>query len=179
MLLGGIIALVTAKVPSFVVGGGKYQVEGTAARLFGILLMSPLPIAFMGAIWLGVFLGEEGTQYAALLEIGVVVVVALLAVILVRVVGQRVEHATAEEALIAKKADGAVMYTVLTGTGLGAVIGCPLAFVYANQALRLIEEHGVGDQYRRKARIAKVVAAVVTLLWVVTIGFVVIAALVP
>jgi hypothetical protein len=31
MLIGDIYAFVTAKVSSFLVGGGKYQVEGTVA----------------------------------------------------------------------------------------------------------------------------------------------------
>jgi hypothetical protein len=35
MLVGGIYTIVSAKVPSILVGGGKYQVEGTAARLLG------------------------------------------------------------------------------------------------------------------------------------------------
>ena len=48
MLIGGIYAIATAKVPGFLIGGGKYQVEGTTARLFGVLLVLPLPIAFIG-----------------------------------------------------------------------------------------------------------------------------------
>ena len=32
MLIGGIYAIVSAKIPSFLVGGGKYQIEGMTAR---------------------------------------------------------------------------------------------------------------------------------------------------
>jgi hypothetical protein len=41
MLIGCIYAIVTAKVQSFLVDGGKYQVEGIVARLFGVLLILP------------------------------------------------------------------------------------------------------------------------------------------
>ncbi len=41
MLIGGIYAIVTAKVLFFLVGGGRYQVKGTVARLFGVLLILP------------------------------------------------------------------------------------------------------------------------------------------
>ena len=64
LAVGGLLALVTGKVPSFVVGGGKYRVEGMAARLFGILLMSPIPLIFAASIWLVFFMGEEGAEYA-------------------------------------------------------------------------------------------------------------------
>ena len=177
MLIGGIWAIVAGKVPSFLVGGGKYQVEGLAARLFGVLLLLPLPVAFLGAIALTFLFGEEGTGYAAVLEIMTVVGVAILAVVLMRVVGKRVEPASDVEAVIAKKAQGALMYALFSATGVGALICCPLAFVYASQALRLIDQHGVGEQHRGKARAARAIAAVATLLWVVAIGCIVSVAL--
>ena len=166
MLIGGIWAIVAGKVPSFLVGGGKYQVEGIVARLFGVLLILPLPVAFLGAVVLALLFGEDSIGYAALLEIVTVLGVAVLAVVLVRVVGKRVEPTSDTEAVIAKKAQGALMYALFSATGVAALICCPLAFVYASQALRLIDEHGIGEQHRRKAQAARVVAGVLTLLWV-------------
>lgn len=173
MLIGGIWAVVAGKVPSFLVGGGKYQVEGVVARFFGVLLILPLPVAFLGGVVLTLLFGEDGTGYAAMLEMVTVLGIAVLAVVLVRVVGKRIEPASDIEAVISKKAQGALMYAIFSATGFAAVICCPLAFVYASQALRLIDEHGIGEQHRRKAQAARVVAAVATLLWVVSLGCIV------
>jgi len=170
MLIGGIYAIVSAKVPSFLVGGGKYQIEGMTARLFGVLLVLPLPIAFFGGVILILLTGEEGTFYATMLEIGTVFVVSLLVVVLTRVVGKRVEPTSDIEATIAKKAQGALMYAIFSATGFAAIICCPLAFIYAGQALKLIEEHGVGEQHQGKAKTARVIAGVATLLWVVVVA---------
>jgi hypothetical protein len=177
MLIGGIWAIVAGKVPSFLVGGGKYQVEGVVARLFGLLLILPLPVAFLGGVVLALLFGEDGTGYAAMLEIVTVLGVAVLAVVLVRVVGKRIEPDSDIEAVISKKAQGALMYAIFSATGFAALICCPLAFVYASQALRLIDEHGIGEQHRRKAQAARVVAAIATLLWVVSLGCIVLVAL--
>lgn len=169
MLIGGIWTIATGKVPSFLVGGGKYQVEGLAARLLGLLLVLPLPVAFLGAFALGLLFGEDGAGYAALLELAIVLGVAVLAVVLMRVAGKRVEHVSDIEAVIAKKAQGALMYALFSVTGVGALICCPLAFVYAGQALRLIDEHGVGEQHRGKAKAARIISGVFTLLWVAAV----------
>ena len=72
MLVGGLYALATAKVPSFLVGGGKYEVEGTPARVIGAVLILPLPAAFLAESVLGYLLGQEGTRYAFWLEIALV-----------------------------------------------------------------------------------------------------------
>lgn len=41
MLIGGIYAIVAAKVPAFLVGGGKYQVEGAKHDGLGFYFFSP------------------------------------------------------------------------------------------------------------------------------------------
>jgi hypothetical protein len=166
MLVGGIYSMVSAKVPSFLVGGDKYQVEGRAARLFGVLLMLPLPIAFLGGVVLGLLFGEDGAGYAMTLEIIIVVAVAILSVVLVRVMGKKSEPVNDVEATIAKKTQGALMYAVFSVTGFAALICCPLAIIYANQAENLIDEFGVGQQYRRRAKNSRTVAGIATLLWV-------------
>jgi hypothetical protein len=168
MLIGGIWTIVTGRVPSFLVGGGKYQVEGLAARLLGFLLVLPLPVAFLGGLLLGL-LFEGGAGYATLLELVIVLGVAVSAVVLMRVAGKRVEHVSDVEAVIAKKAQGALMYALFSVTGVGALICCPLAFVYAGQALRLMDEHGVGEQHRGKAKAARIIAGAFTLLWVAAV----------
>jgi len=46
---------------------------------------------------------------------------------------------------------------------LGLILVCPLAFVRANQALHLIDEHQVGRQHRRAANAARIIAPVIFL----------------
>ena len=83
--------------------------------------------------------------------------------------GKKVGPVNDIEAKIAKKSQGALMYTIFSATGFAAVICCPLAIVYANQALKLIDENRVGEQYRSKAKTARTLAIVFTALWVVAI----------
>ena len=166
MLIGGIYAIVFAKVPSILVGGGKYQVEGKTARWFGILLMLPLPISFLGGEFLGLLMGEDVAGYTMALEILVVLGAAILSVVLIRVVGKKNQPVNDVEAIIIKKAQGALVYALLNITGFTALICCPLSLVYARQASRLIDQHGIGEQYRGKIKIARAIAGITTLLWI-------------
>jgi len=169
MLIGGIYAIATARVPGFLIGGGKYQVEGTTARLFGVLLILPLPIAFIGGFILALLFGEEGTGYAVILELVTVFGVAILSVVLTRVLGKQVAPVNDVEATIAKKSQGALMYAILSVTGFAALICCPLAIIYANQALKLIDEHGIGEQHRGKAKTARIIAGIATAFWIIAV----------
>lgn len=169
MLIGGMYAIFTAKVPSFLVGGGKVQVEGMAARLFGVLFILPLPVSFLGGVILALLLGEEGKAYATILELIVVFGVAILATVLSRFVGKKIEPVNDIEAKIARKAQGALMYAIFSITGFAALICCPLAIVYASQAIKLIDEHHVGEQHRNKANTARWIAIIFTTLWAAAI----------
>lgn len=88
MLAGGIWAIFTGKIPSSLVGGKKHQVKGTMARVLGLLFILPLPVAFLGAVVLIALFGDAGQRYAIVLEIITVIGVALLAFVLVRIVGK-------------------------------------------------------------------------------------------
>ena len=168
-LIAGIYAIFSAKVPSFLVGGGKYHLEGAVARLFGAILIVPLPVAFLSGIVLTFLFGDDGTLYAMLLEFLTLLGCGVFATILARVAGERVEPATPIEATIAKKAQGAMMYAIFSMTGFAALIGCPLAILYANQALKLMVENKVGEQHRGKAEVARVLAIIGTALWAAAI----------
>ncbi|MCJ7583027.1 MAG: hypothetical protein MUP98_21120 [Candidatus Aminicenantes bacterium] len=165
MLLGGLWALIKGEVPSFLVGGGKYKVEGNIARIIGILLLLPLPISFAGAMILVLIFGIDGEGYAVIFEIVTVIIISIIALVLVRSVGQKKEYASEVEEIIAKKAQGSLMYAILSATGFAAIICCPLAIVYASQALKLINEHGIGEDYRKKAITSRGIAIVATILW--------------
>jgi hypothetical protein len=68
---------------------------------------------------------------------------------------------------VAQKSQGALIYALLGIGGLTAIVTCPLAFVRAGQALRLIEEQGVGEEHRNTARLARVLAVAIVLFYVV------------
>ncbi len=169
MFIAGIYVIATAKLPSLVVGSGSRQIEGSAARLFGALLLLPIPIVFVGSAVLAVLFGEESSGYAGIFELLVVLAVAIVAVVLARVVGKPVEvvmSATSDtEAKIAKKSQGAFIYAVLSFMGLVGLICGPLAIHYANQALNMIDENHIGEQHRSKAKNARTLAIIVTVLW--------------
>ena len=41
----GVFAIATGKLPSWIIGGGKYVIEGSTVRLLGLLFLTPFPIA--------------------------------------------------------------------------------------------------------------------------------------
>src|SRR5512135_3105639 len=40
----GVWAIITARIPSWLIGGGKYRIEGTAVRIIGILFLMPVVV---------------------------------------------------------------------------------------------------------------------------------------
>src|SRR5262245_23118305 len=88
LFFAGIWTIFNAKLPLFI-SGPQYQVEGANARLLGLILLLPLPIAFIANFILSLFL-DKGTALgsAILVEILVVIVVLVTIRILVRRIGQ-------------------------------------------------------------------------------------------
>ena len=84
---------------------------------------------------------------------------------MIRVMGKPTVPENDIEATIARKANGALMYAMLSFTGFATLFIAPLAWVHANQALKLIEQHQTGHQYQSKANTARTLAAVTTFLW--------------
>jgi hypothetical protein len=91
-------------------------------------------------------------------------VVVILTLVLVRVVGKKKKSVDDIEVKISKKAQGALMYAIFSCSGFAAIICCPLAFIYANQALTLMDQHSIGEQYRKKAKVARSMATFSSLL---------------
>lgn len=81
MFVGGIYALATAKVPTIVIGGPKYQVEGPRARIVGALLLFPLPLAFMSGVALGLFFGEEAQVVVPVIDVLIILAFSVAALI--------------------------------------------------------------------------------------------------
>jgi hypothetical protein len=84
MFISGLLALITGKLPpslfKLLFGKGEYQADSNTARLFGLLLMSPFPLAIL----FGVLFGPERAAYATGFEVLIVLVVALIAARMVR-----------------------------------------------------------------------------------------------
>jgi hypothetical protein len=175
MLIAGLWALAAGKLPSLLFGGPQYVLEGRGVRWLGLILILPLPIALAGGTVLTLLWGEQGTFYAFGLELLVVCVAGIAALVVARAIrqprvsagatGEIGQEAADIEALIAKKAQGSLIYVLLGGTGVGALIFCPLAFIRSGQALKMIEQHGIGERHRRIAEIARALSAILLVAW--------------
>lgn len=177
LLVFGLLAIVRGKLPSFLVGGGQYRIEGPGARLLGLLFILPLPIGFIGGLLLTSFLGEQGIGSAFLLEFFTILSVMTIGVIAVRFIRQptttadtdanAVEGMLTIEENIARKARSSLLMAALGILGFSAIVFGPWAFVRAGQVLRLIDEHNTGEHYRRMAVWARILAVIFFILGVV------------
>ena len=70
------------------------------------------------------------------------------------------------EARINQKAHNAFVCSLVGILGLPTIIVCPLAFIYAHQALSLIRRYQVGEQYSQTAKNARLLAAVLFLFYI-------------
>ena len=175
MLVAGIWAVATGKLPSLLFGGSHYRLEGRGVRYLGVVLVLPIPVVLASSVVLALFLGEEASGYATILELIIVLGVGMAALIISRVIrqpsgaidsrGDVLGSAPDIEAIIGKKAQGSLIYALLGGLGIAAIILCPLAFIRSGQALKMIDEHKVGEHYRKTAKAARILAAVILLFW--------------
>jgi hypothetical protein len=188
MLLVGIYALIVGSVPSFLLGGTQYELKGKYARLLGLLLVIPLPVAPALAVSMLLLFGESVIDYLPWVEIALLVICGVAAVIIGNSVRQPATPPSDEkkavtdslaapddlikiEATIAKKAQGSMIYALLGILGFSAIVVCPLAFIRANQALRLIDEYHVGEQHRGAANGARILAPLVFIFYAAIAAF--------
>jgi len=85
-LIAGVYALFTAKLPSWIVGKG-YKAEGTPIRLLGMFMAALLPGVFCAGMALGLVsavMEFDPTVPAVLLEIGSVIIAAIIVSVLIR-----------------------------------------------------------------------------------------------
>ena len=75
------------------------------------------------------------------------------------------------EAAIRKKVQGSTIYVFLGLLGFVGILLCPLSFIRCGQALRMINEHGVGEGYRKLARQIRVASAVLFVIWFAVAAF--------
>jgi len=184
MLIAGICAIIEGKIPSFLLGGARYKLEGRGVRWLGLILVIPLPVAYAVGVVLPFLFGAESAPYAVGIELMMVLVCATAAVVVSRYIRRPVMPAGADgdnaqdlaniQAVIAKKAQGSLIYALLGILGFTAILVCPLAFIRANQALRLIDKHHVGEEHRGKANAARVLAPIVFLFYTALVAILVV-----
>jgi hypothetical protein len=171
MLIAGVWAIATGKIPSILFGGAKYKLEGRGVRLLGLILVLPIPLSFITVIILAFIVGDQATEYSGLIEVIIVLVCGIAAVVVSRYIRQMAIPSTSGddvpedqakiEATIARKAQGSLIYALLGILGFTAIVVCPLAFIRANQAIQLIDKYNIGEQYRRTANTARIIAPII------------------
>lgn len=173
----GLWALATGTMPllSFLLlKSPHYDVDKRGVRLLGVVLASTVPLIIGGDLLLQFLLGERALQFVVLFEWALVVWVAVVAQLVGRVVlrvwpeldsrGEVIEESETET-LIRKTAHAAWVAALLGGLMIPAIVFCPLALVRSRQAIRMIEEQGVGGRYRGPAVKARTLSIVISLLW--------------
>lgn len=88
LLIAGFWALITGEIPTklfrVLFGKGDYNATARQARLFGLLLASPIPLTFLGTIIIGILYGSEETELLNGLEMIILIAVCIVAVLIVR-----------------------------------------------------------------------------------------------
>lgn len=86
--VAGLWAIISGKIPpslfKFLFGKGEYELPSNKARLFGLLLLSPLPASFLVSFLLTVLLGPQGVGYAVIFEYVYIFVVIISSIIIAR-----------------------------------------------------------------------------------------------
>lgn len=81
--IAGLWAIIFGKLPvglfKFLFGKGEYLLSSDKTRLFGLFLLSPLPISFFISFLLTLLLGEKGAGYAVIFEIIYIFIVVITA----------------------------------------------------------------------------------------------------
>jgi hypothetical protein len=171
----GIYAIITGKMPSFLFGGGKYKAEGTTVRLLGLLLLTPLPVAFLIGMVIVLLNLNEPTTFAALFEFLFVMIISLIGSSVykrIRVPTVQIDNLNKDqldshiiEEKIQIKSNAAIIYTITGIFGIVSIIVCPLAILYATQALKLIKEHHVGEEHLKKAIYSRAFAILILIIY--------------
>ena len=86
--VAGLWLIISGKVPeslfTVLFGKGHYELSSNQSRLFGLLLATPLPFAFLVGVILAILFGSDGVGFAAIFEIIYTVSVAIIAIIFAR-----------------------------------------------------------------------------------------------
>jgi hypothetical protein len=177
---GGLYAIITGKIPGFLIGGPRFEVIGTPARQLGVPMMLPLPASFAVSFLMARLYGTQGIGYAATFEFGFTVLIAVIVWIAIRNLrkpkmtmnaeGVMVEAVSNIEDDIIRQLNSAWFYAIVGIIFAGFILG-PLAFWRASQVIKLIEQHHVLENKLSGARFVRVMGIVVGGLWLLSCGW--------
>ena len=87
-LIAGLWLLISGKVPGklfhIMFGKGEYELTPLYTRLFGLLLLSPIPVVVLAGTVIGMLDIENGLGIATGIEIGYVILVVIVALFIAR-----------------------------------------------------------------------------------------------
>ena len=180
LFFAGIWTIAKGRLPLFI-SGPQYQVEGRNARLLGIILILPVPVSFIASLLLILFFDKNtALAYASLVEIFTIIIVLVGSLVFIRRVGQPIigsddvgniiGDVSSVKPIIIKKTQVSIVYAFIGILGPAAIVACPLAYIRAGQALRLINEYKVGESYRILAYLGFVIATITLLVSVGIMG---------
>ena len=91
-LIAGTWLIFSGKVPEklfrVLFGKGRYVMTSTKARIFGLVLASPLPVVLIATFLSTLFFGEDAIESLMLLETAYLFIIMLIAVIVARRIKQ-------------------------------------------------------------------------------------------
>ena len=174
LFAAGIWMIVQGRVPAGIFGGSRKSPEGIKARILGGMLLLPLGVGLTSNALAITFFGEDSSSLAICLEVATLVVIGLGALVYYRIISEQLVVGVGAdgkiqgqpddiEGVIAKKARGALIYSILGILGVSGVILWPLAYFYSGQALNLIETTGLGVRHMKNALQARRI--IKTALW--------------
>lgn len=86
--VAGMWIIISGKIPTglfrLLFGKGRYELPSNKARLFGLLLLSPLPVSFLSTLLLTALFGTRGAGYAIIFESIFVVAVIIVSLFIAR-----------------------------------------------------------------------------------------------
>ena len=86
--IAGVWLIITGKIPGglfqIMFGKGDYRLSPLHARLFGLLLASPLPVIFVVGFIYTLFFGQSNMGFLTIFEIVYDFIVAIAAIIIAR-----------------------------------------------------------------------------------------------
>jgi hypothetical protein len=70
------------------------------------------------------------------------------------------------EAVVRKKVSRSTTYLYVSLLGLVGIAAAPLAFLRSSEAIKIIDETGLGESHRKQASYVRIISAIVFVSWV-------------
>lgn len=167
LLMIGVVTLYRRSVPSFLMGRAGYQIVGRTATMIGMVMIAPLPLTLCMTLFLATFQSEIAPDMAVILEAVNLGFAAVLSFILIVVLKEPIKGKADDpdfyepmsiEEEIEQRTRGAYIYLIIGLFGPVGFVMAPLVFIRTTQAISLIEQHQVGQEFRKRAQLWRTLA---------------------